>query len=133
MILRRFKALYKDSDAKNLFDCYAPVDQLQDFDSVSNLLDRINVRKSQGADCVPLSLSNRPQGRYMIAAHLLEIMQQKSPDPVYFQARLICLNKLKDDQIPTVLDLRPLAITGLNQKLVELILLDQIRDQTNHL
>ena len=84
MILRRFKALYKDSDAKSLFECYAPVDQLEDFDSISNLLERINANKSQGADCMPLSLSNRPLGRYMIAAHLLEIMQQKSPDPVYF-------------------------------------------------
>ena len=61
-----------------------------------------------------LSLANHPLGKYMIAAHLLEIMQQKTPDPIYFQARLICLNKLKDDQIPTVLDLRPLAITCLS-------------------
>ena len=56
---------------------------------------------------------NREHGRPLIAAQVQQSMSQAHPDTALFQARLISLNKLKNGEIPTVLGLRPLAVTGL--------------------
>jgi hypothetical protein len=61
---------------------------------------------------------------------LIQTMKLNNPNRRLFISRLVCLNKLKDNSIPTKLDIRPIAITGLIQKLVEKVLLNHSKTES---
>ena len=56
-------------------------------------------------------------------------LNDTNPNNIFFQARLVCINTLKGEEIPTLDDIRPIAITGLMQKLIEKAILSKIGDK----
>ena len=65
-------------------------------------------------------------GKLLAYDQLRLTLSQTDPPKTFFQARLVCMNKLKGEDIPTTDDIRPIAITGLMQKLIEKTILYRI-------
>ena len=74
-------------------------------------------------------LIDNPLGRDIEFEQLRKTLNDTNPNNVFFQARLVCINKLKGEEIPTLDDIRPIAITGLMQKLIEKANISKIGDK----
>ena len=114
---------------KTKFFAYPPTEFIPNFPTFLRITNSININKSFGGENIPLELISSDKGKQLAFDQLRLTLSQSDPPESFFQARLVCMNKLKGDDIPTTDDIRPIAITGLMQKLTEKSILYKIGEK----
>ena len=88
------------------FLAYPPIEFIPNFSTFLEMPHSINTSKSFGGDNIPLELINSDKGKLNLLAYdqLRLTLSQADPPNTFFQARLLCMNKLKGEEIPTTDD-----------------------------
>lgn len=115
-----------NSTTKMKFKPRSPIDFIPDPIFFAELCNTINIKKPFGGDNIPLELINIETGRIKAYEELKQTLKEYTPHSLLFQARLVRTIKLKSDDIPTLDDIRSIAITELLQKLTEKAILHKI-------
>ncbi len=129
VIYEYYKHKYGDEGYKRIFTGIETPKIELSVEEFNFLCKKINTNKSNGFDYVPLKLIENNQGKEIIRRTINTVLQQEKPNERVFATRLVCLNKTSE-AYPSIKDTRPLAVTTLPQKLLELMILDRLKQET---
>ena len=95
-------------------------------EQVEQYIEKIDPRKSQGCDMIPLHILSSSVGKNIVHLAVQKAMKQEKPNKILFTSRLVCFNKKKDGSTPSLNDIRGIEVTGAVQKIIEHHLLSYI-------
>jgi len=128
ILTEHFRAKYDDLGSKLRFTNTEPPNIILSKDDFDNIISKINKRKGNGYDYLPLTILNTPDGKEFILSVVNDIFKQSHPELLVFSTRLMLLSKT-GSKYPKVNEIRPIAITTLPQKILEHVLLDRLETE----
>lgn len=88
-------------------------------EQIEQYIEKIDTKKSQGGDLIPLCILKTQLGKEIVLKAIQKAMKSDRPNKILFTSRLVCFNKNKNGAVPTLNEIRGIAVTGTIQKLIE--------------
>ena len=85
-------------------------------ESLDIIIKKINTKKGNGLDYIPLSLLKLKGGKELIRSVVNEALKQSNPNSKLFATRLVLLSK-SGSNFPKITEIRPIAVITVTQKI----------------